>query len=80
MRLGVVGPELDGPLIAGHRLLQPPLVRQRDPQVVVGLGEVGLEADGPLIAGRRLLRAVRFQDAPQVVVGVGEVGLERMAR
>ncbi len=77
MGFRIVGLELDGPLIARRGVVEPVLLLQDVPQVVVGIGIVGLEVDGLLETRRSLVEPALSRELdPQVVLDLGVDGLE----
>ena len=71
MRPRKVRLEVDSPLVAGARLVQPPQLLQRVAQVVVRLGKVRLEVDSPAAACNRLVQPPQSrQRIAQVVMGL----------
>ncbi len=77
MRLGIVWPEPDGPVVSGDRLIRPSRFVQDHAEIAVGHEIIGLELECLLEGGDRLLSpALVPQDIAEVDVKLGHAGFE----
>ena len=73
VRLGEIGPCLEGPAVARHGVIQAPEAAQRIAQIVVRLGEMGTERERPAVARHGVIQPPEIATYGEVVVGLDKI-------